>query len=115
MRSYFNLAGLQTLKLEKRIKKIFSDDELLPAAGQNICSREKNDKNIKILDAINHWDKNLRWLKSLIIGGDYHTAVGALTKLKNEKLVKGSTFFRFEKWSQNWKDEWKKDVKNLGY
>ena len=51
------MAGLQTLKLEKRIKKIFSDDELLPAAGQGIIAaqRRKNDKNIKeILDTINH-------------------------------------------------------------
>ena len=50
------MAGLQTLKLEKRIKKIFSDDELLPTAGQGIiAAQKKNDKNIKeILDTINH-------------------------------------------------------------
>ena len=41
------MAGLQTLKLEKRIKKIFSDDELLPAAGQGIIAAQR--KMIKTL------------------------------------------------------------------
>lgn len=88
------MAGLQTLKLEKRIKKIFSDDELLPAAGQGIIAaqRRKNDKNIKeILDTINHSETKICALaeKSFLktIGGDCHTAVGALAKVeRNEKI-----------------------------
>ena len=86
-------AGVKSLNLNKFINFYFSTDKMIPSAGQGIIAAQcrKKDKKIKkILNKINNKDSNIcataerEMLKS--IGGDCHTAVGALATLKNNKL-----------------------------
>ena len=87
------VAGIQSLNLEKKITKIFTLDEMIPAAGQGIIAVQCRKKDIgirKILSKINDTETNecaiaeRHMLKE--IGGDCHTAVGAIAILKNNKI-----------------------------
>lgn len=104
-------AGVKSLGLEKKIKNIFSIDEVLPAAGQGIIAVQcrKEDSNVlKILKKINSYETNCCAIaeRSMLktIGGDCETAVGGLAKLENKKIRlkaqlfsdNGKFFFNYE-------------------
>tara|TARA_B110000971_G_C19882804_1_gene441503 strand:- start:13 stop:930 length:918 start_codon:yes stop_codon:yes gene_type:complete len=87
-------AGVQTLRLEKNIKQIFSTKEILPAVGQGIIAVQcrKEDSNIiNLLEKIDH-KKTRQCAKAertllKTIGGDCDTAVGGLATIKNDELT----------------------------
>ena len=94
------LAGVQTLKLEKEIKEIFSETKIIPSAGQGVIAvqcRKDDFENLKILDKIN--DENTKICaiaeRSLLktIGGDCHTAVGAYAKIDKGNITIISQLF----------------------
>ena len=94
------LAGIQTLKLENEIKKIYSTEEIIPAAGQGIIAVQCRKDNIDIireLRKINDEETELCALteKSLLktIGGDCHTAVGAYAKMEHDNIIIISQLF----------------------
>ena len=94
------LAGIQTLKLENEIKKIYSTEEIIPAAGQGIIAVQCRKDNIDIireLRKINDKETELCALteKSLLktIGGDCHTAVGAYAKMEHDNIIIISQLF----------------------
>ena len=94
------LAGIQTLKLENEIKKIYSTEEIIPAAGQGIIAVQCRKDNIDIireLRKINDEETELCALteKSLLktIGGDCHTAVGAYAKIEHDNIIIISQLF----------------------
>ena len=94
------LAGIQTLKLENEIKKIYSTEEIIPAAGQGIIAVQCRKDDIDIireLRKINDEETELCALteKSLLktIGGDCHTAVGAYAKIEHENIIIISQLF----------------------
>ena len=88
------LAGIQTLKLDHEIKKIFSEEIIIPSAGQGVIAVQcrKNDlENLKILKKINDEDTKICAIteRSLLktIGGDCHTAVGAYAKIDKNNII----------------------------
>ena len=88
------LAGIQTLKLDHEIKKIFSEEKIIPSAGQGVIAVQcrKNDlENLKILKKINDEDTKICAIteRSLLktIGGDCHTAVGAYAKIDKNNII----------------------------
>ena len=88
------LAGIQTLKLDHEIKKIFSEEKIIPCAGQGVIAVQcrKNDfENLKILKKINDEDTKICAIaeRSLLktIGGDCHTAVGAYAKIDKNNII----------------------------
>ena len=88
------LAGIQTLKLNHEVKKIFSEDKIIPCAGQGVIAVQcrKNDfDNLKILKKINDEDTKICAIteRSLLktIGGDCHTAVGAYAKIDKNNII----------------------------
>ena len=94
------VAGVESLKLKKKIKKIFTTDEMLPAVGQGTVAVQcrADDNNIKsILKSINDYETELCSIaeKDMLktIGGDCDTAVGGLAVLENGKIrLKGQLF-----------------------
>jgi len=105
-------AGVQTLNLQKNVKKIFSFKEMLPAVGQGViavqCRKEDEDTK-SILDKINNYETSTcsKAERSMLktIGGDCDTAVGGLAILENDKIRlkaqlfsdDGKKFFNIEK------------------
>ena len=94
------LAGIQTLKLENEIKKVFPEEKIIPSAGQGVIAVQcrKNDyENLKILEKINDENTKICALteRSLLktIGGDCHTAVGAYAKLEKNNIIIISQLF----------------------
>ena len=88
------LAGIQTLKLNHEVKKIFSEDKIIPCAGQGVVAVQcrKNDfDNLKILKKINDEDTKICAIteRSLLktIGGDCHTALGAYAKIDKNNII----------------------------
>ena len=88
------LAGIQTLKLDHEIKKIFSEEKIIPCAGQGVIAVQcrKNDFEIlKILKKINDEDTKICAIteRSLLktIGGDCHTALGAYAKIDKNNII----------------------------
>ena len=97
-------AGVKSLKIEKKIKKIFSIEEILPAAGQGIIAVQcrKNDNYTKsILNKINNYEANLcanaerQVLR--VIRGDCDTAVGVFANLENNYLKLRAQLFSDDK------------------
>ncbi len=94
------LAGLQALKLEKEINKIYSTEEIIPAAGQGIIAvqcRKDNHAIYSELRKINDEETELCALteRSLLktIGGDCHTAVGAYARIERDNITITSQLF----------------------
>jgi hydroxymethylbilane synthase len=97
-------AGVKSLNLGKKIKKIFSIEEILPAAGQGIIAVQcrKNDNYTKsILNKINNYEANLcanaerQVLR--VIRGDCDTAVGVFANLENNYLKLRAQLFSDDK------------------
>ena len=94
------LAGIQTLKLDHEIKEIFSEEKIIPCAGQGVIAvqcRKDDFENLKILEKINDQDTKICALteRSLLktIGGDCHTAVGVYAKIDKTNIVITSQLF----------------------
>ena len=87
------LAGLKFLNIKNSKYEILSENELIPAVGQGTIAvqcNQNNSKIKKILKKINHNDTEICSIaeKSFLreIGGDCHTAVGGLAKIKKDKI-----------------------------
>ena len=94
------LAGIKTLKLENKIKYIFSAEEMLPAVGQGIIAVQcrKDDTNIiKLLKKINNEETKQCAIaeRSLLktLSGDCDTAVGGLAVIENNELILSAQLF----------------------
>tara|TARA_A100001011_G_scaffold347995_2_gene385537 strand:+ start:71 stop:994 length:924 start_codon:yes stop_codon:yes gene_type:complete len=93
-------AGVESLKLKKNIKKIFSVNEMLPAVGQGVIAAQCRDKDKEIKNILNKANYNETNICSLaerhmlkVIGGDCDTAVGGLAILeKNNIKLKAQLF-----------------------
>ena len=88
------------LSLEKEVKEIFSDKQMLPAVGQGAIAlqcRTTDKKTLNILSMINHKDSYIciQAERALLeaIEGDCDTAVGAIAKLSNNKIFLKSELF----------------------
>ena len=87
-------AGILTLNLKDSIKKFFSIDGIIPAAGQGIIAvqcRKKDEQILEILKKINDKETKICAIaeRSVIktIGGDCHTALGSHAIIKDKKLT----------------------------
>ena len=94
------LAGIQTLRLENEITKIFSEEKIIPSAGQGVIAvqcRKDDFENLDILEKINDENTKICSLaeRSLLktIGGDCHTAVGAYAKIDKNNIIIISQLF----------------------
>tara|TARA_Y100001970_G_scaffold291691_1_gene429853 strand:- start:1702 stop:2628 length:927 start_codon:yes stop_codon:yes gene_type:complete len=95
-----SLAGLNMLNLEKKVKEIFSYEQMLPAIGQGaiaIQCREDDHQILDIVKIINHKESfNCIQAERAVleaIGGDCDTAVGGLAKLIDNKIFLKSELF----------------------
>ena len=95
-----SLAGIKMLHLEKKVKEIFSYDQMLPAIGQGAIAlqcREDNNKVLDVLKTINHQESFycIQTERAVLetIGGDCDTAVGGLAKLLDNKIFLKSELF----------------------
>ena len=94
------VAGVTSLNLEKKIKKIFSVDEMLPAVGQvTVAVQCRSDDSYirEILKKTNHNETELCALAERqmlrTVGGDCDTAIGGLAVLENNKIrLRGQLF-----------------------
>ena len=94
------LAGIKMLNFENEIKEIFSEEKIIPAAGQGVIAAQcrKDDlENLKILEKINDENTKICALteRSLLktIGGDCHTAVGVYAKIDKDNITISSQLF----------------------
>ena len=96
-------AGIKYLDLENEISEIFSVETIIPSAGQGIIAlqcRDDDEKIISILKKINHEETYKRAhaerdiLK--ILEGDCQTAVGAHSKIENEKIILEAELFSLD-------------------
>ena len=93
-------AGLTSLNLDNEITYEFSNKELMPSAGQGtiaIQCRKDDSQMIEFLEKINHEETSIgvkaerEVLK--VLEGDCETAVGAVSKIQNNKItIKGELF-----------------------
>ncbi len=94
------LAGIKILNLENEIKEIFSEEKIIPSAGQGVIAvqcRKDDLENLKILEKINDENTKICALteRSLLktIGGDCHTAVGVYAKIDKNNITISSQLF----------------------
>ena len=94
------LAGMKVLNFENEIKEIFSEEKIIPSAGQGVIAvqcRKDDLENIKILEKINDENTKICALteRSLLktIGGDCHTAVGVYAKIDKGNITLSSQLF----------------------
>ena len=96
-------AGIKYLDLENEISEIFSVETIIPSAGQGIIAlqcRDDDEKIISILKKINHEETYKRAhaerdiLK--VLEGDCQTAVGAHSKIENEKIILEAELFSLD-------------------
>ena len=94
------LAGMKVLNFENEIKEIFSEEKIIPSAGQGVIAvqcRKDDLENLKILEKINDENTKICALteRSLLktIGGDCHTAVGVYAKIDKGNITISSQLF----------------------
>ena len=94
------LAGIKMLNFENEIKEIFSEEKIIPSAGQGVIAvqcRKDDLENMKILEKINDENTKICALteRSLLktIGGDCHTAVGVYAKIDKGNITISSQLF----------------------
>ena len=94
------LAGMKMLNFENEIKEIFSEEKIIPSAGQGVIAvqcRKDDLENMKILEKINDENTKICALteRSLLktIGGDCHTAVGVYAKIDKGNITISSQLF----------------------
>jgi len=93
-------AGLKMLNLEKEVKEVFSNEQMLPAVGQGTIAlqcRLKDHNTLNILKKINDQESFfcIQAERALLekIGGDCDTAVGGLAKLFNNRITLKTELF----------------------
>ena len=87
-------AGLSSLNLEKEITQEFSNNDLIPSAGQGTIAvqcRKDDVEIIELLNKINH-EKTSICVKAerevlKVLDGDCETAVGATSKIVDDKIL----------------------------
>ena len=96
-------AGIKYLKLEDKISKIFSTEELIPSAGQGIIALQcrKNDKEIiSLFKKINHNEtyKRAHAERNIlkVLEGDCETAVGAHSIIVEDKIIVEAELFSLD-------------------
>jgi hydroxymethylbilane synthase len=96
-------AGIKYLDLENEISEIFSVETIIPSAGQGIIAlqcRDDDEKIISILKKINHEEtyKRAHAERNIlkILEGDCQTAVGAHSKIENEKIILEAELFSLD-------------------
>ena len=94
------LAGIQSLSLKNDIYKVFSTEEIIPAAGQGVIAvqcRKDNKKILNILKKVNDNETKICSLaeRSLLktIGGDCNTAIGVYAKVNKKNIILTSQLF----------------------
>ena len=93
-------AGLSSLNLDKEITQEFSNNDLIPSAGQGTIAvqcRKDDVEIIELLNKINH-EKTSICVKAerevlKVLDGDCETAVGATSKIVDDKIyISGELF-----------------------
>ncbi len=96
-------AGIKFLNLDNEVSEIFSPEQVIPSAGQGIIAlqcREGNEEIIKVLKKINHNETFIRAnverniLK--VLEGDCETAVGAYSKIEDNKITIEAELFSLD-------------------
>ena len=104
------VAGLETLGLQHKIKKIFPFDKMLPCVGQGVVAIQtrKGSSHSEVAKLNNHWNTYYSVMaeRAMLqeIDGDCHTAVGAISTLVgdciNLKAINYNTGKQFESTSK---------------
>ena len=96
-------AGVKYLKLEDKISKIFSIEEIIPSAGQGIIAIQcrENDKDIiSMLKKINHQEtyKRAHAERNIlkILEGDCETAIGIHSKIDENRITVEAELFSLD-------------------
>ncbi len=96
-------AGLSALNLENEITQEFSNNDIIPSAGQGTIAvqcRKKDVEMIEFLKKINHEETSIsvkaerQVLK--VLDGDCETAVGATSKIIGNKIMLSGELFSFD-------------------
>ena len=96
-------AGLSSLNLDKEITQEFSNNDLIPSAGQGTIAvqcRKDDVEIIELLNKINH-EKTSICVKAerevlKVLDGDCETAVGATSKIVNDKIYLSGELFSID-------------------
>ena len=96
-------AGLSSLNLEKEITQEFSNNDLIPSAGQGTIAvqcRKDDVEIIELLNKINH-EKTSICVKAerevlKVLDGDCETAVGATSKIVDDKIYLSGELFSLD-------------------
>ena len=96
-------AGLSSLNLEKEITQEFSNNDLIPSAGQGTIAvqcRKDDVEIIELLNKINH-EKTSICVKAerevlKVLDGDCETAVGATSKIVDDKIYLSGELFSID-------------------
>jgi hydroxymethylbilane synthase len=96
-------AGIKYLNYENEISEIFSAEEIIPSVGQGIIALQRRDEDkdtASILKKINHLEtyKRAHAERNIlkILEGDCQTAVGAHSKIENEKIILEAELFSLD-------------------
>ncbi len=96
-------AGIKSLKIENQVSEIFSEEEIIPSAGQGIISlqcRHDDEKIISLLKNINHEETYQRAIAERnvlkILEGDCQTAVGVHAKIDENKIILEAELFSLD-------------------
>ncbi len=96
-------AGIKYLNFENEISEIFSEEEIIPSAGQGIIAlqcREHDKEIISILKKINDDETSKRAYVERnvlkILEGDCETAVGAHCKIEGDKIILEAELFSLD-------------------
>ena len=96
-------AGVKYLKLEDKISKIFSIEEIIPSAGQGIIAlqcRDDDSEIISVLKKINHKDtyKRAHIERNIlkVLEGDCETAIGAHSIIEGNKITVEAELFSLD-------------------
>ena len=96
-------AGIKFLNLDNEVSEIFSPEQVIPSAGQGIIAlqcREGDEEIITVLKKINHNETFIRAnverniLK--VLEGDCETAVGAYSKIEDNKITIEAELFSLD-------------------
>ena len=96
-------AGLSSLNLDKEITQEFSNNDLIPSAGQGTIAvqcRKDDVEIIELLNKINH-EKTSICVKAerevlKVLDGDCETAVGATSKIVDDKIYLSGELFSID-------------------
>lgn len=85
-------AGLERLGLEERISKVFTPEEMIPAAGQGIIAVQgREGEDVSYLDCVNNWEAEIcakaeRHFIAYLEGG-CSSPIGAYGEISGDKIL----------------------------